>query len=203
MKKNKISKEWINKQRKDIYVKTSKIQGYRSRSAYKLIEIDEKFNLLRNGKFFLDLGAAPGGWSQVASKKIKGGKILSVDIKEIDPINNVTFIKGDFTEERIRKRIVDFFPGKIDLIASDMSTSTTGNKNVDSLKNGELCMIASDFSKNLLKSDGFFVSKIFMGSIFKEIQDCTKKLFKKVIIFKPKSSRKESKEIFIICSHLK
>ena len=148
MKKNKISKEWINKQRKDIYVKTSKIQGYRSRSAYKLIEIDEKFNLLRNGKFFLDLGAAPGGWSQVASKKIKGGKILSVDIKEIDPINNVTFIKGDFTEERIRKRIVDFFPGKIDLIASDMSISTTGNKNVDSLKNGELCMIALDFSKN-------------------------------------------------------
>ena len=113
MKKNKISKEWINKQRKDIYVKASKIQGYRSRSAYKLIEIDEKFNLLRNGKFFLDLGAAPGGWSQVASKKIKGGRILSVDIKEIDPINNVTFIKGDFTEERIRKRIVDFFPGKI------------------------------------------------------------------------------------------
>ena len=203
MRKNKISKEWINKQHRDIYVKASKIQGYRSRSAFKLIEIDEKFNLFRNSKLFLDLGAAPGGWSQVASKKIKNGKILSIDVKEIEPINNVNFIKGDFTQESVRKKIENFFSKKVDLIASDMSINTTGNKNIDSIKNSELFMTAAIFSKNILKSDGFFVSKIFMGSMFKEIQDHTKKLFNKVINFKPKSSRKESKEIYIICSHLK
>ena len=203
MKKNKVSKEWINRQSRDIYVKASKIHGYRSRSAYKLIEINEKINLLHNNNLFLDLGAAPGGWSQVASEKIKKGKILSVDVKDIDPIDNVTFLKGDFVEENIQRRIMNFFPRKIDAVASDMSINTTGNNNIDSLKNGELCLIALDFSKKILKNNGFFVSKIFMGTIFSEIQDYTKKLFKKVLIFKPQSSRKESKEVFIICRHLK
>ena len=203
MKKNKASKEWINRQSRDIYVKASKIHGYRSRSAYKLIEINEKINLLHNDSQLLDLGAAPGGWSQVASEKIKKGRMLSVDLKDVEPIKNVTFLKGDFAQENIQKKIMNFFPRKIDAVVSDMSINTTGNKNIDSLKNGELCLIALDFSKKILKNNGFFVSKIFMGTIFSEIQDYTKKLFKKVKIFKPQSSRKESKEVYIICSHLK
>ena len=203
MKKNKASKERINRQSRDIYVKSSKIHGYRSRSAYKLIEINEKINLLHNDSQLLDLGAAPGGWSQVASEKIKKGRMLSVDLKDVEPIKNVTFLKGDFAQENIQKKIMNFFPRKIDAVVSDMSINTTGNKNIDSLKNGELCLIALDFSKKILKNNGFFVSKIFMGTIFSEIQDYTKKLFKKVKIFKPQSSRIESKEVYIICSHLK
>ena len=203
MSKNKISKKWIKRQNRDLFVKKSRIQGYRSRSAFKLIEIDKKFNLLSKSKFFLDLGASPGGWSQIASNHIKDGKILSVDIKNMSPIKNIHFLKGDFTNLDMQNNILTFFNTKIDMVVSDMAPNTTGNKNADSWKTGELCLSALYFSTNILKKSGFFISKIFMGSIFKEIQNLAKKKFKEVFIFKPESSRKESKEIYIICKYLK
>ena len=109
MKKNKISKKWINKQRRDIYVKQSKIDGYRSRAAYKLIEIDQKFKIIKNGISLIDLGAAPGSWSQYASKSIKNGKILSIDLKKIDPIDKVKLIEGDFTKNSSQEHIKNYF----------------------------------------------------------------------------------------------
>ena len=129
MKKNKISKNWINKQKRDIYIRRSKIEGYRSRAVYKLQEIDEKFNILKNGISLIDLGAAPGGWSQYASKKIKNGKILSIDIKKIDKIGNTFHIKGDFTDPKYQREIKDYFGFKVDVVLSDMAVNTTGNKN--------------------------------------------------------------------------
>jgi len=203
LKKNKISKNWINKQNRDIYVRESKNQGYRSRSAFKLIEIDQRFHFLSKSRLLLDLGSAPGSWSQVASKKIKNGKILSVDIKEMLPISYTVFLKGDFTEFETQKKIIKFFNTKIDTLVSDMATNTTGNKELDSLRTGNLCLNALEFSRKILKTNAYFVSKIFMGTIFKEIQNRAKEIFEEVLIFKPKSSRKESREIYIFCRNLK
>ena len=203
MKKNKISKNWIRKQHRDIYVRSSKIHGYRSRSAFKLIEIDKKFRLFLNKKTLLDLGSSPGGWTQIATKKIINGKILSVDLKKMDPIANSKFILGNFLVQEVKNEILDYFDQKIDIVISDMAPNTTGNKNLDSLVAGELCLEAMNFSKNIIKKNGFFVSKIFMGSNFNEILNIAKGLFKNVSIFKPKSSRKESKENYIICKNLK
>ena len=202
MKKNKISKNWINKQRRDIYVRQSKVEGYRSRSVYKLQEIDKKFNILKNGISLIDLGAAPGSWSQYALKNIKNGKILSVDIKEIDKIGNTFQLKGDFTDPKYQNEIKNYFGSKVDVVLSDMAVNTTGNKNLDSIYTGELCMEAMNFSKGILKDDGKFVSKIFMGSMFNEIVVEAKKIFKESKVFKPAASRKYSKESFIICKLL-
>ena len=203
MKKNKISKKWINKQKRDIFVRESKKQGYRSRSAFKLIEIDQKFRFLSNSKFLLDLGSTPGGWSQVASKKIKNGKVLSVDTREMLPINNATFLKGDLTNLGTQNNIINFFNNKIDIVLSDMAANTTGNKELDSIRTGNLCLNAIEFSRKILNYKGVFISKFFMGSIFAEIRIKAKKLFKEVLIFKPKSSRKESREIYIFCKYLR
>ena len=203
MKKNRISKNWINKQRRDIYVRRSKIDGYRSRSAYKLIEIDEKFKIFRNGISVIDLGAAPGSWSQYLSKKIKNSKIISIDLREMEAIHNILQIKGDFTEKKNQSKINDFFKSNVDVVLSDMAVNTTGNKNIDSIYTGELCMEAMIFSKKILNSDGKFISKIFMGSTFNEIITEAKLIFKEVKVFKPKSSRKDSKESFIICKNLR
>ena len=203
MKKNRISKNWINKQRRDIYVRRSKVDGYRSRAAYKLIEIDEKFRIFKNGISVIDLGAAPGSWSQYLSKKIKNGKIVSIDLKKIEEIKNITQILGDFIEEQNKFKIKDFFKSNVDVVLSDMAVNTTGNKNIDSVHTGELCMEAMLFSKKVLNNDGKFISKIFMGSTFNEIITEAKLIFKEVKVFKPKSSRKDSKESFIICKNLR
>ena len=203
MKKNKISKNWINKQRRDIYVRQSKIEGYRSRAAYKLQEINDKFKVLKNGLSVIDLGAAPGSWSQFISRTYKDSKIVSIDIKEMDPINKIFQIKGDFTNELEQKNIIKYFKDKIDVVLSDMAVNTTGNKNLDSIVTGELCLEALNFAFKTLKKDGKFVSKLFMGSSFNEIVAIAKKNFKEVNIFKPQSSRKDSKENFIICKYLR
>ena len=203
MKKNRISKNWINKQRRDIYVRRSKVDGYRSRAAYKLIEIDEKFRIFKNGISVIDLGAAPGSWSQYLSKKIQNSKIVSIDLKEMKAIDNTVQIKGDFTEEKNQSKIKDFFKSNVDVVLSDMAVNTTGNKNIDSIYIGELCMEAMIFSKKILNNDGKFISKIFMGSTFNEIITEAKLIFREVKVFKPKSSRKDSKESFIICKNLR
>ncbi len=203
MKKNKISKNWIIKQNRDKYVKNSKIEGYRSRAVYKLKEINEKFKIIKNGMNVLDLGAAPGSWSQFVSKNFKNSKILSIDLQDMDKIENTYQIKGDFTDFNQQKKILNYFSNKIDIIISDMAVNTTGNKNIDSLVTGELCLEALNFAVNKLKNEGIFVSKVFMGSSFNEIVNIAKQKFKEVHIFKPPASRKYSKENFIICKYLR
>ena len=203
MKKNKISKNWVNKQRRDTYVRQSKVDGYRARSAYKLIEIDEKFKIFKGGMYVVDIGAAPGSWSQYASKVVKNGNIISIDLKEMEEIKNTIQIKGDFTENDIQNKIKDQINKKIDVVMSDMAVNTTGIKNIDSIQTGELCMEAMIFSKDVISEKGFFISKIFMGGSFNEIVALGKKIYKEVRVFKPKSSRKDSKESFIICKNIR
>ena len=203
MKKNRISKNWVNKQRRDTYVRKSKVDGYRSRSAYKLIEIDEKFKIFKGGMCVVDIGAAPGSWSQYVSKVVKSGKIISIDLKEMKEIKNTIQIKGDFIEKDIQNQIKSYLNKGSDVVMSDMAVNTTGIKNIDSIQTGELCKEAMIFSKDVISEKGFFISKIFMGSTFNEIVALGKKIFKEVKVFKPKSSRKDSKESFIICSKLR
>ena len=203
MKKNKISKNWVNKQRRDIYVRQSKIDGYRARSVYKLIEINEKFKVFKGGISVLDIGAAPGSWSQYASKIVKNGKIISLDLKEMENIYNTIQIKGDFTDPNIRNKIKNLLNKGLDVVMSDMAVNTTGIKNIDSIQTGELCKEAMNFSKEVISPNGFFISKIFMGGSFNEIVALGKKIFKEVKVFKPQSSRKDSKESFIICKKIR
>ena len=203
MKKNKISKNWVNKQRRDTYVRQSKVDGYRARSAYKLIEIDEKFKIFKGGLTVIDIGAAPGSWTQYASKVVRNGKIISIDLKEMEPIDNTFQIKGDFTEDYTQQKIKELLTDKSDIVMSDMAVNTTGIKNIDSIQTGELCKEAMIFSQDIISNNGFFISKIFMGGSFNEIVQLGKKIFKEVKVFKPKSSRKDSKESFIICKNLR
>ncbi len=203
MKKNKISKNWVNKQRRDIYVRQSKVDGYRARSVYKLIEIDEKFRIFKGGMTVIDIGAAPGSWSQYASKIVKNGKIISIDLKKMEKINNTFQIKGDFTDYETKTLIKSYINKKTDVVMSDMAVNTTGIKDIDAIQTGELCKEAMIFSKEIISEKGFFISKIFMGRTFNEIVALGKKIFKEVKVFKPKSSRKDSKESFIICKILR
>ena len=203
MKKNKISKNWVNKQRRDTYVRQSKVDGYRARSAYKLIEIDEKFKIFKGGLTVIDIGAAPGSWSQYADKVTKNGKLISIDLKKMEQIGSSLQIQGDFTDEGTQEEIKKNINSKVDVVMSDMAVNTTGIKNIDSIQTGELCKEAMVFAKDLLNENGYFISKIFMGGTFNEIVAEGKKYFKEVKVFKPKSSRKDSKESFIICKKLR
>ncbi|MDB9937291.1 RlmE family RNA methyltransferase [Candidatus Pelagibacter sp.] len=203
MKKNRISKNWINKQKRDIYVRQSQVDGYRARSAYKLIEIDEKFKIFKNGISVIDLGASPGSWSQYIARTVKSGRLVSIDLKDMEEIVNTIQIKGDFTEINSQEKIKELFKSKVDVVVSDMAVNTTGIKDIDAIYTGELAMEAMNFSKEMLVKQGRFVSKIFLGSSFNEIVALGKKIFKEVKVFKPKSSRKESKESFIICKILR
>jgi 23S rRNA (uridine2552-2'-O)-methyltransferase len=203
LKKNKISKNWVNKQRRDIYVRQSKVDGYRARSAYKLIEIDEKFKIFKGGISVIDIGAAPGSWSQYASKVVKSGKIVSIDLKKMEPIENTIQIQGDFTDQNIKNEIRKNLQKKAEVVMSDMAVNTTGIKNIDAIYTGELCKEAMIFSKDIISDNGFFISKIFMGGTFNEIVAQGKSIFREVKVFKPKSSRKDSKESFIICKNLR
>ena len=198
MKKKKTSKNWIIRQNRDFFFKYSKVLEYRSRSAFKLIEINDKFKILTKDTYLLDLGSNPGGWSQVASQKIKKGKILAVDIKQMKKIKNVNFLLGNFLTPFVKKEIETFFKQKIDVVISDMASNTIGNKSLDSYKINELCMNAMEFAKLILKNKGIFVSKFFMGSEFEEIKRKANGIFEKVVNFKPNSSKKESREVYII-----
>ncbi len=199
MKKNKISKNWLAKQKKDLYFKQSKILGYSSRAAFKLIEMDKKFKFLKKNTNLLDLGSSPGGWSQVARKKILNGKILAVDLQLMKKISGVDFIQGDFEDIEINNKILSYFAKKADVVLSDMAANTTGNKDMDSFRTGDLCLKAMDLSSKILSINGIFLSKIFMGSVFSEINKKANKLFSKVVKYKPISSKSESKEIYIFC----
>tara|TARA_B100000941_G_scaffold198224_1_gene143761 strand:+ start:1448 stop:2074 length:627 start_codon:yes stop_codon:yes gene_type:complete len=202
-KKKKKSNTWKIKQHRDQFFKKSKILGYRSRSAFKLIELNEKFKFIKSNSNLLDLGSCPGGWSQVASKIVKKGKILSLDIKQMDPIANVTFIKGDVFDEDTKKKVKRFFKGKLDVIVSDMAANTTGSKSLDAIRTNQLCLEIINFSKIMLKPDGVFTSKLFMGKDFEAVKNLAKFTFEYVSFFKPESSRDESKETYLHCRILK
>ena len=199
MKKNKASKNWLIKKNRDPYFKQSKILGYRSRSAFKLIEMNKKFKFLKEDFSVLDLGSSPGGWSQVVTREVRKGKILAVDKNPMEKINNVDFIEGNFNDTNISDKIILYFNNRVNVVLSDMATNTSGNKTLDTYRTGELCLSAMSLAKKILSQEGVFLSKIFMGSIFKEINEKAKKSFKKVVIYKPQSSKKESKEIYIFC----
>jgi len=202
LKKNKISKNWLIKQKKDPFFRLSKAQGYRSRSAFKLIEMNKKFKFLKKNLSLLDLGSCPGGWSQIANKEISKGRILAIDIKPMEKINNVDFIQGDFRESKIYEKIMVYFNGKIDVVLSDMAENTSGNKELDTYRTGQLCLDAMGLATKILTKEGTFLSKIFMGSIYEKIDEKAKNYFKRVVKYKPLSSKKESKEIYIFCKGL-
>ena len=202
-KKAKKSNTWRVKQHRDQFFKKSKTLGFRSRASFKLIELNEKFKFIKKNSNLLDLGASPGGWSQVANKIVSSGKILSIDIKPMQPINNIKFLNCDIFEESTKDKISNFFNGKLDVIISDMAADTTGNKSLDSIRTNQLCSEVLTLSLRLLKPEGVFVSKLFMGEDFLEVKNLAKSLFSEVSFFKPESSRRESKETYLHCKIFK
>jgi 23S rRNA (uridine2552-2'-O)-methyltransferase len=202
-KRIKKSNSWKIKQHRDQFFKKSKTLGYRSRAAFKLIELNKKFKFIKKNSNLLDLGSSPGGWSQVAIKTITSGKILSIDIKDMEPIKNVRFIRNDIFETKTKDIITEYFKDKLDIILSDMAADTTGNKSLDSIRTNQLCADVINFSKNILKPKGVLVSKLFMGEDFIEVKNLAKSIFKNVNFFKPESSRKESKETYLHCEIIK
>ncbi len=198
-KRVKKSNSWKIKQHRDQFFKKSKSLGYRSRASFKLIELNEKFKFIKSNTNLLDLGSFPGGWSQVAMKKITFGKIMSVDTKDMDPLKNVEFLKGDITEKKTKLAVIQYFKSKLDVVISDIAANTTGNKSLDSIRTNQLCVDVINFSKDILKPKGVLVAKTFMGEDFLEVKKLAKSIFKKVNFFKPESSRKESKETYLHC----
>ena len=202
-KRAKKSRTWVIKQHRDQFFKKAKVLGYRSRAAFKLIELNKKFNFIKKNSNLLDIGSTPGGWSQIASKIITNGKILAVDITPMEKLDNVIFFNDDFSEEKTKDKIFKIFNDKIDVIVSDMAENTTGNKTVDSIRTNSLCSDVINFSLKMLTNKGSLICKLFMGEDFLEVKNLAKKNFKNVYFFKPESSRSESKETYIICSLLK
>jgi 23S rRNA (uridine2552-2'-O)-methyltransferase len=202
-KRIKKSNSWRIKQHRDQFFKKSKTLGYRSRASFKLIEINKKYKFLKKNTNLLDLGSCPGGWSQVASQIITNGRIMSIDLKDIEPIKNVKFLKKDIFEKKTKNEVIKYFNTNLDVIISDMAADTTGSKSLDSIRTNQLCAEVINFSKDILKPKGVLVSKLFMGEDFIEVKNLAKSLFKKVNFFKPESSRRESKETYLHCENLR
>jgi len=198
------SKNWISRQSSDQYARLAKKKGYRSRSAFKLIEINKKFNFLKNNLNIIDLGSAPGGWSQVISNINKNGKNLSVDILQMEKINNISFFKKDFSDDNFLKFVDDFFnTSKVDLVFSDMAVNTTGNRDLDAFKTNSLALEVVNLSKNVLKNQSCLLLKFFTGKDDEVLIKSVKDLFEKITRIKPDSSRKDSREMYLLCKNLK
>ena len=202
-KRIKKSNSWKIKQHRDQFFKKSKTLGYRSRASFKLIELNKKYNFIKKNTNLLDVGSSPGGWSQVARQIIKEGKIMAIDINNMEPINNVKFFKGNILDEQTKITVTEYFDNFLDVIVSDMAADTTGSKSLDSIRTNQLCTDVIHFSKKMLKPKGVLVSKLFMGEDFIEVKNLAKTIFKKVNFFKPESSRRESKETYLHCEILK
>ena len=202
-KRAKKSRTWVIKQHRDQFFKKAKVLGYKSRAAFKLIELNKKFNFIKKNSNLLDIGSTPGGWSQVVSKIITNGKILAIDITPMEKLDNVIFLNNNFLEKKTQEKIMKIFNSKIDVVISDMAENTTGNKSVDSIRTNNLCSEVINFSLKILNRKGTLICKLFMGEDFLEVKNLAKNNFKKVDFFKPESSRSESKETYIICSSLK
>lgn len=193
------STRWLQRQLNDPFVLEAKNRGYRSRASFKIIEINDKFKIFKKGYKVLDLGSAPGGWSQIAVDKVGYGNILAVDILNMDPISGVKFIQQDFLAPEAESRILKEMNGeKYDVVMSDMAANTTGDKKLDHLRTMNLVESALFFAKKVLKEDGSFIAKVFQGGTEKELLDDLNKSFKTVKHFKPESSRKDSVEMYVI-----
>lgn len=191
------STKWLKRQLNDPYVAKSQMDGYRGRAAYKLIEINEKINVLHDGMMVIDLGAAPGGWSQVAAQA--GCKVVGLDLLEIDPIENATFFKMDFMEDDAPEVLIDAMGGvPADLVMSDMAPNTIGHKNTDHLRIMALVELAYDFARQVLKQDGVFIAKVRQGGAQQDLLAQIKRDFKTIKHIKPPASRKESSETYLI-----
>ena len=198
------SKNWIARQSSDPYTKLAKQQGYRSRSAFKLIEINKKFKFLKNKLNIVDLGSAPGGWSQVCSEFNKNGKNLSIDILAMDKIDNIFFYKKDFNETDFLDFINNFFDqNKVDIVLSDMAVNTTGNKDLDAIKTNSIALDVVNLSRVILKPKSSLLVKIFSGKDENILIKNAKDSFKNIERIKPDSSRKESREMYLLCRDLK
>ena len=202
-KKSKKSNTWKIKQHRDQFFKKSKTLGYRSRAAFKLIELNKKYKFIKKSTKLLDIGSYPGGWSQVANKLVTEGKILAIDLRKMDILKNVSFLQCDFKKEETKEKIMNFFDGKLDVILSDMAADTTGTKSLDCIRTNQLCADVINFSSDILKTKGVLISKLFMGEDFLEVKNLAKSKFKDVHFFKPEASRDESKETYIHCVALK
>ncbi len=200
MARSKSSNRWLNEHFKDEYVKSSQSDGYRSRASYKLVELDKKDKLIRSGMQVVDLGAAPGGWSQVAAKKVgDSGRVLASDILEMDPIAGVTFIQGDFTEESVFETLLaELQGGKADLVISDMAPNMSGISEIDQPQSMYLVELALDMAREVLKPKGDFVAKVFQGEGFDAFMKDCRASFQKVAIRKPDSSRARSREVYVV-----
>jgi 23S rRNA (uridine2552-2'-O)-methyltransferase len=194
------STRWLQRQLNDPYVEMAKKDGYVSRAAYKLLEIEEKYNILAQSKKVIDLGSAPGSWSQVLSHKLNIEKIIAVDLLEMKPLSRVEFIQGDFRDEIIQQNVLSILDqSKLDLILSDMAPNMLGHKQTDHLRIIALCEEVIFFAVHHLSQNGNLVIKAFHGGEFSDIIHHCKTLFEKVTLFKPKASRSDSAEIYMIC----
>ncbi|HIG41198.1 MAG: RlmE family RNA methyltransferase [bacterium] len=200
MKKSKSSHKWLQAHEDDEFVKRAREEGYRSRASYKLLEINEKFQLLKPGLCVVDLGAAPGGWSQVAVKSVgSNGKVIALDILEMQPIDSVTFIQGDFTEDEPFEQLLSETAGRpIDLVISDMAPNLSGMKEIDQPRSAYLVALAIQLCDQVLCKNGNLVSKCFEGEGINEIRQAFRDRFQRVINFKPRASRGKSREIYVI-----
>ena len=205
MARTKSSAGWLSRHLSDPFVKQAQKDGYRARSAYKLIELNEKDRLIRPGMRIMDLGSAPGGWSQVAGKLVgERGRVLATDILPMDPLVNVDFIQGDFTEDAIVQQVLDWLGStKFDLIISDIAPNTTGIASADAAKSIYLLELALDTARRTLKSDASFAAKMFQGSGSDEYLKELRTHFAKVTIRKPVASRKESREVYVVAKGFK
>ncbi len=200
MKKSKSSHSWLKEHEADEFVLRARAEGYRSRAVYKLLEIKEKFDLLKSGECVVDLGAAPGGWSQVAISQVgEKGTVIASDILAIEDIPGVHFIQGDFTEAEPFEAILAALDGKpVDLVISDMAPNMSGMKQVDQPKSVYLVELALDMANQVLRPGGALVTKCFEGEGIDEVRQGFRANFKQVANFKPKSSRNRSREIFLV-----
>ncbi|MFL0810324.1 MAG: 23S rRNA (uridine(2552)-2'-O)-methyltransferase RlmE [Agarilytica sp.] len=200
MARSKTSKRWLDEHFNDNYVKSSQDDGYRSRASYKLIELDKKDKLFRRGMKVVDLGAAPGGWSQVAAEKVGDkGLVLASDILPMDGIAGVEFIQGDFTEEEILEKLLNALDGvEADLVISDMAPNMSGIAEIDQPQSMYLVELALDMVDQVLKSGGDFVAKVFQGEGFDAYMQSCRQRFNKVSIRKPDASRARSREVYIV-----
>ena len=204
----KSSQKWILRQVNDPFVKKAKDAGYRSRAAFKLVEIDEKYKILKKGKIVVDLGAAPGGWSQVAVAKVGAGNVVAIDLLEMDAIPGVKFIQQDFLTEDAPQKIMDLLQeqtrrDRCDIVLSDMAANTTGDAYLDHLRIITLLEDALTLAEKILKEGGCFVGKLFQGGNSDEIVKILRKNFSKVNYFKPESSRKDSSEVYLVALNFK
>lgn len=201
MAKNKTSRQWVHDHINDPYVKQAQAQGYRSRAAFKLLQIDERDHLLAPGKVVVDLGSTPGGWSQVVSKKVApGGRVIALDLLPMDPVPGVHFIHGDFREDEVLEQLVAALEGKpVGLVLSDMAPNLSGIAVTDQARSIHLLELALEFSRQYLKPGGDMLVKVFQGSGFEALRRDMEQLFSSVAVRKPDSSRDRSAEVYLLC----